>query len=105
MFNPRARANAKGWRKDTQKQFERIAKRECPAIVLHHPHTTVKARTWLSGWDELRRRLPSVAAFVGAGRYQDDDGAPDKWDDLGAVLNSTKLGPTVDVICSFHDTS
>jgi hypothetical protein len=44
MFNPRAWANAEGWRKDTLNQFRRTAKRECPVIVLHHPHTTVKRR-------------------------------------------------------------
>ncbi len=105
MFNPRARANAKGWRKNTQNQFQRTAKRECPIIVLHHPHTTVKRRTWLNAWHELRRRLPSVAAYVGAGRYQEDDRARDEWDDLPAVLSGTKLGRTVDVICSFDDVS
>ena len=105
VFNPRAQANAKGWRKDTQDQFQRTARRGCPTIVLHHPHTTVKKRTWLSAWRQLRRNLPSVAEFLGAGRYQEDDRARDKWDDLRAVLNSTKLGPTVDLICSFHDTN
>jgi hypothetical protein len=99
MFNPRAWAKAEGWRKDTLNEFQRIAKRECPAIVLHHPHTTVKRRTWLNAWHQLRRDLPSVVAFVGAGRYQEDDRTPDTWDCLNAVLNDTRLGPTVDVIC------
>jgi very-short-patch-repair endonuclease len=99
MFHPRAWATAKGWRKATQNQFQVMAKRECPAIVLHHPHTTVKRQTWLTAWNQLRGNLPSVTAFVGAGRYQEDDRAEEKWDDLNAVLNSTRFGPTVDVIC------
>ena len=103
MFNPRARSVAKGWRKDVQEQFLRMAKRECPSIVLHHPHTTVKMKTWLLAWNQLGSDLPSVTEFVGSGRYQEDDVAEKKWDALSTVLNSTKNCPTVDLICSFRN--
>jgi hypothetical protein len=55
MFNPRARANAQGWLQHTWKSFEVIAKDRKPVAVLHHPHTTVKIRTWSQAWHGLRK--------------------------------------------------
>jgi len=100
MFNPRAQAKARGWRKRTQVEFERMAKQERPSTVLHHPHTTVKKRTWLNAWRHLHRSFPFVTASVGTGRYHDDDRSRDEWDGLRAVLDSTKCGPVVEVVIS-----
>ena len=36
MFNPRAQASARGWREDTWKAFEALAKRRKPLAVLYH---------------------------------------------------------------------
>ena len=36
IFNPRSK-NAKGWRKEVNEKFKKLAQRERPEIVLHHP--------------------------------------------------------------------
>ena len=73
IFNPRAQAVAKGWRSRVNREFRRIAKERKPRIVLHHPHTTIKATTWLHAWYGLLRELTSVQAHAGSGRYSSDD--------------------------------
>jgi len=94
IFNPRAK-NAKGWRKSTNKEFKSLAMIEKPEIVLHHPHTTVKKRTWLNSWRNLTKILPSVKKYAGAGRYFEPDR---KRDDLDDVLGSTKSTDTIDFV-------
>lgn len=97
LFNPRSK-NAKGWRKEVNRKFKELAKKEEPKIVLHHPHTTVKIRTWLNAWNGLKKALPSVQIYAGAGRYHEiDQEGCDKLDD---VLKYTKCGNTLDFIIS-----
>jgi hypothetical protein len=98
MFNPRARANAQGWRQRTWKSFEAIAKARKPVAVLHHPHTTVKTRTWSQAWNGLRQALPSVEMYVGAGRYQEDERKSSDYDSIYSILEATKHGPTLDFV-------
>ena len=98
MFNPRARANARGWRQHTWKSFEVIAKDRKPVAVLHHPHTTVKTRTWSQAWNGLRQALPSVEMYIGAGRYQEDERESSDYDSIYSILEATKHGPTLDFV-------
>jgi len=98
MFNPRARANAGGWRQRTWKSFEVIAKDRKPVAVLHHPHTTVKTRTWGQAWNGLRQALPSVEMYIGGGRYQEDERESSDYDSICSILEATKHGPTLDFV-------
>lgn len=95
IFNPRSK-NAKGWRKEVNEELKKLAQKEKPEIVLHHPHTTVKIRTWLNAWSSLRKILPSVKIYAGAGRYHEQD--REEYDKLDDVLKYTKCGNTIDLI-------
>jgi hypothetical protein len=97
VFNPRSK-NAKGWRKSVNDQFKELSRKEKPICVLHHPHTTVKKRTWLNAWSCLRKNLPSVRHYAGAGRYFEDDRDISDWDPLINVLENTKSGSTIDFV-------
>jgi len=97
MFNPRSK-NAKGWRMKVNEQFKELSRKEKPICVLHHPHTTVKTRTWLNAWSCLRKTLLSVKQYAGAGRYFESDRDRSDWDPLNDVLESTKCGNTMDFI-------
>jgi hypothetical protein len=94
IFNPRSK-NAKGWREKVNMEFKELAKTVKPICVLHHPHTTVKVRTWLNAWNNLKRVLPSVKRYLGAGIYYEPDR---KRDDLNNVLKNTKCGETIDFV-------
>lgn len=97
IFNPRSQ-NAKGWRRKINDNFKELAKKEKPIYVLHHPHTTVKRRTWLDAWGCLRKTLPSVEQYAGSGRYHESDRERSKWDALDVVLKDTKCTDTIDFI-------
>ena len=97
MFNPRSK-NAKGWREEVNKKFKELANIEQPTCVLHHPHTTVKRRTWLNAWNSLARKLSSVKHYAGAGRYHESHRAQSEWDSLDKVLTSTKCGSSIDFV-------
>ncbi len=97
IFNPRSE-NAKGWRREVKEKFKALAKEEGPKIVLQHPHTTVKVRTWLNAWYNLKKFLPSVEIYAGAGRYYEPDRAPSEYDSLYEILEYTKCGNTLDFI-------
>jgi len=66
--------------------------------VLQHPHTTVKVRTWLNAWSCLKKTLPSVEKYAGAGRYYEPHRRRSEYDDLDDVLMHTKCGDTIDFI-------
>jgi hypothetical protein len=97
MFNPRSK-NATGWRMKVNEQFKDLSRKQQPVCVLHHPHTTVKKRTWLNAWSCLRKALPSVKHYAGAGRYFETERKRSEWDALSEVLESTKTGSTLDFI-------
>jgi len=97
MFNPRSK-NAKGWRERVNKSFKELANIKHPICVLHHPHTTVKRRTWLNAWSSLIKKLPSVEHYAGAGRYHEPDRDKSEWDSLDEVLISTKRGSSIDFV-------
>jgi hypothetical protein len=96
IFNPRSK-NAKGDRRKINKDFIKITKKIKPDIVLHHPHTTVMMRTWLNGWNGLKKIMPSVK-YISSGKYYEDDRPKSKWDSLITILNKTKNGNSIDVI-------
>ena len=99
MFNPRSNATAKGWRADVEKAFKAIASRRKPTIVLHHPHTTVKQKTWSHAWNRLRRELPSVQSYLGTGCYSIRDPKNGfKRDEFDDVLKSTASPDVLDVV-------
>ena len=100
IFNPRSK-NAKGWRKKVNEEFKKLAKREKPIIVLQHPHTTVKVKTWLNAWSRLTKLLPSVKIYASAGRYYEPDRSLSEYDKLNDVLDHTKCGNTVDFIVNY----
>ncbi len=98
IYNNRNWADTKAWRKEIKTVFRELAKEKRPICVLHHPHTTVKIRTWLNSWHTLSNMLPSVSHYCGAGRYYESDREPSKWDALADVLKNTKNGSTIDFI-------
>jgi len=98
MFNNRNMDNTGRWRREIKREFRQIAEEEKPAIVLHHPHTTVTTGTWRNGWSTIRNTLPSVQEYTGAGRYYEEDRKKTDYDPLNEVLKATKKGDTVDFI-------
>jgi hypothetical protein len=98
MFNPRGRSVAGKWRKKVSNNFLELARKRRPAIVLHHPHTTIKTTTWIHATNTLKNDLPSVTNFLSAGRYSQDDAGWSKRDPLDNVLRETKMGDTLDII-------
>jgi hypothetical protein len=98
IFNPRSDAKATGWRQDAKQEFKNLAAGQRPTWVLHHPHTTVKTRTWLMAWGGLKRFLPSVESYVGSGAYSNKDFGWDQRNSLSAVLASTRSEGIMDVI-------
>lgn len=98
VFNRRSQANAGGWRQKMSEEFRQLALNAKPLLVLHHPHTAVKSRTWSQAWSGLRRELPSVKYCVGTGAYSMADEGWTGRSTLDDVLASTKNGPVLDVI-------
>jgi hypothetical protein len=99
IFNPRSDATARGWRADVKKAFKKIASCRQPAIVLHHPHTTVKRLTWQHAWEGLHRELSSVRSYLGTGCYsiRDPKNGFDR-DELDAVLEKTASPDVLNVV-------
>ena len=100
IFNPRSK-NAKGWRKDINREFKELAANEKPICVLQHPHTTVKIGTWRNAWSNLSQLLPSVKQYFGAGRYYESESKRSECNNLDNVLERTKYGETMDFIVSY----
>lgn len=98
IFNPRSKNAKKDWRRKVRGKFRKLAQREKPTIVLHHPHSTVKVRTWLNAWRYMRKLLPSVKKYAGAGRYYESWRKFSEYDPLNYVLPYTKCGDTIDYI-------
>jgi len=94
VFNPRSK-NAKGWRAKLNTEFKKLAVKEDPEIVLHHPHTTDCVRTWSAAWSQLRKSHPNAGLYASAGRYYRESGARSG---LQQVLRKTKLGNTLDFV-------
>ena len=100
VYSPRgqARAKADGWRRQIASEFRALAKKLEPSVVLHHPHTTVKSRTWAQQWREMENDLPSVKEYLGTGAYSCKDDGWEKRDVLDNVLSTTKRGEIMDVV-------
>jgi hypothetical protein len=98
MFNNRNMGNTGRWRRETKQTFRQVAEEEKPAIVLHHPHTTVTTATWRNGWSMIRNTLHSVKEYASAGRYYEEDRKKSDYSDLSDVLEATRKGRTIDII-------
>jgi hypothetical protein len=95
IYSPRS-MNAKGWRRNLNREFRDLASKESPHVVLHHPHTADAVMTWLPMWSCLQRNLPSVQLFAGAGRYYNKEKAPRS--NLNKVLRAGLRGNSIDFI-------
>ena len=100
IFNPRSDAKASGWRRWVKNEFKQLAKQRAPTMVLHHPHTNVKRRTWLQAWSGLRETLPSVTSYLGTGCYSFRDKNGLDRDPLNDVLEATKSRDILDIVAS-----
>ncbi|GAB6283930.1 MAG: hypothetical protein STSR0009_01290 [Methanoregula sp.] len=97
LFSNRGRtATRNEWRKKTQWEIDRLLEREQPEIVLQHPHTTDRSGSWISEWNELVYRFPSVKHYISAGLYY--HGEDPCRSTLGDVLKNTKRGASIDFI-------
>ncbi len=98
IFNGRSE-NAKGKRKEVRNKFLQLALNEKPKIVLHHPHTSCKERTWLNAWVGLNNCIKGIKAYAGSGRFYDPDCEPWKENpDRNKVLERTKKGYVIDIL-------
>ncbi len=88
IFNPRSKNAKSKWRKKINKDFRDLAIKKNPKIVLHHPHTTVKRKTWYNAWNGLRKTLPTVELYSSSGRYYESHRS--NRDCLDDVLKSMK---------------
>jgi len=96
VFSPRGKVTTKKeWRKQIRESFYSIVKKETPAIVLHHPHTTDSSRIWTHAWNELVKIAPSIERYISAGRYFNTNC---KRSAINDVLSKTKYGNTIDFI-------
>lgn len=98
IFNPRSRSNRMGWRKTVADEWVKSIQRDAPLIVLHHPHTTVKTRTWAASWKALQQAVPSVRLSLGAGSYSIRDTGWGGRNRLENVLTATSHGATLDFV-------
>jgi hypothetical protein len=74
MFNNRAKATAKGLRKEILESFREITQTKKPDIILQHPHSAIKASSWRNGWLELQQELVDHDFwYASAGKYYEDD--------------------------------
>jgi len=103
MFNNRNLDNTGKWRRNIKDGFRQLAEGEKPVIVLHHPHTTVTTGTWRNGWSTIRKTLPSVKGYAGAGRYHEPDRDKSEYSRFKEVLEATRKGNTIDFIVSIED--
>jgi hypothetical protein len=96
FFNPRAWALARGNRQRKSLRFRALAKKQRPTVVLHHPHTADTHLSWSTAWGGLRRTLPSVQTYAGAGRHYRKARPPRKA--IDNVLAHTKCGEVMEII-------
>jgi len=98
IFNPRSDARVKQpERVEVKEKFKLLCNRTHPSIVLHHPHTTIKAGTWRNAWANLKRTIGSVKSYVGTGCYSHEDDWANR-DQLTKVLKSTKSLDVMDIV-------
>ncbi len=99
VFNPRAWAKAKGYKKEVQDGIIEWCKANKPVALLHHPHMTDSYATWhmaivgmkkLSVWTGLE-------LFVSAGRYAGVCGQEPRMP-LYLLLPLMRKGPSIDIV-------
>lgn len=97
-YSPRGQAKARGWRKKVSEDFRRLAVQYRPTVVLQHPHTTVKCRTWKQKWQRLEKEMPFIEHYLGTGAYSYRDDGWGARDDFDRVLDSTQRGEIMSVV-------
>ena len=97
-YSPRGQAEAGRWRKKASEDFRRLAVQYRPTVVLQHPHTTVKCRTWKQQWQRLEQEMPFVEQYLGTGAYSYRDDGWDARDEFERVLDSTQHGEIMSVV-------
>ena len=82
IFSPRhyKRENMTDWRKNIIREFHKVAKDQKPTLVLQHPHSTVKIKTWKNAWIYLNKEIGSVKKYASAGKFYEPQFT--KYDDL-----------------------
>jgi len=112
MFDPRVykRANIRHWRQEILDEFHKVAKNEKPTLLLHHPHETdcvegikitngkYSPGTWDRAWGDVKKIIPTVEKYAGAGRYYNSENPYYERSKLNDVLGKTKLGDTIDFV-------
>lgn len=94
IFNKRSRTPKDGPIVDFKNKFIDLTNERKPVYVLHHPHTTIKARTWNSPWKKLKETNQAMQ-YAGAGIYYKRNEARDA---LDKVLMKTKCGNSIDFL-------
>ena len=99
-------------RRNVVNEFTKLVKEKYrPTIILHHPHTTNKARTWKTAWSGLKKILEKVdiklkayaSATVYYKLYEDEECAKKKKIRLCDVCEATKYGSVVDIVVRAED--
>jgi hypothetical protein len=77
LLNNRALANTgyQSWRNLRILEFRKLVTDYRPTIALHHAHTADTPRIWRTAWSGLRKALPSVHTYAGAGRWHNPLGS------------------------------
>jgi len=102
MFSNRAKATTKKeWRSKISRDILTLAKKNEPTRVIQHPHTTDSVRNWATAMSGLWKSVPTVREFASAGKWYRKNkwGLPEEpRSPLQKVLETTKLGQTIDII-------
>ncbi len=98
MFNNRAKATAKNWRKGILEDFREITHLKKPDIVLQHPHSAIKVGSWRNGWSGLREVLDGHDFwYASAGKFYEAGKTPES---KNKVFQISKSIESVDFIFS-----
>jgi len=98
MFNNRAKATAKNWRKGILEDFRKITYLKKPNIVLQHPHSAIKAGSWRNGWSGLREVLDGHDFwYASAGKFYEPEKTPES---KNKVFQISKSIDSIDFIFS-----
>lgn len=105
MFSPRSIANINKGNRKTYKawavsSFHEVVEEFKPEVLLHHPHDTVLIKTWSTPKSGMNQMLPKLEAYSSGIHYYDPDKDPEKYSGLERVLNYTKKGDVIDILCT-----
>ncbi|WP_128693741.1 hypothetical protein [Methanoculleus taiwanensis] len=107
MFSNRGRAAANTvpgstWRKTVHQEIDQLITQEKPVIILQHPHTTDRYRSWYTEWNELASRCPPEVTYISSGLYY-YYGEKCR-SSLADVRKYTRRGPSIDFVVHVEGT-